>query len=58
MVWINAEIGYNRNIKAALVTSNIDIRNRIFVGEDFGYGYVKIGVFIRPIFGSRNGVRN
>ena len=58
MVWINAEIGYNRNIKAALVTSNIDIRNRIFVGEDFGYGYVKIGVFIRPVFGSRNGVRN
>jgi hypothetical protein len=51
LLWLHAEVGYNRNIKEALITSNVDLRNRVFVGEGFGYTYAKIGAFIRPVFG-------
>jgi hypothetical protein len=51
LCWLNMEIGYNRNIKEAIITSNVDLRNRVYVGEGFGNVYAKIGVFIRPVFG-------
>lgn len=52
LVWINAEVGYNRDIKAAIITPNIDLRNKLFVSTGFGYKYAKIGIFIRPVFGT------
>lgn len=52
LVWFNAEVGYNRNMKEALFTSNVNLRNRVFIGNEFGYSYAKIGVFIRPVFGT------
>jgi hypothetical protein len=52
LLWLHAELGYNRNIKEAIITSNVDLRNRVFVGEGFGYMYAKIGMFVRPIFGT------
>jgi hypothetical protein len=51
-LWLQAEIGYNRNIKEALITSNVDLRNRVFIGEGFGYMYARIGAFVRPVFGT------
>jgi hypothetical protein len=51
LFWLHGEVGYNRNIKEAIITSNVDLRNRVFVGEGFGYMYAKIGVFVRPVFG-------
>lgn len=50
LLWINAEIGYNRNIKEALIAPTVDIRNRVFLGHGFGYSYAKIGLFLRPVF--------
>jgi hypothetical protein len=50
-LWLHAEVGYNRNIKEAIITSNVDLRNRVFVGDGFGYMYAKIGAFVRPVFG-------
>ena len=52
LFWLQGEIGYNRNIKEAIITSNVDLRNRVYVGEGFGYMYAKIGVFARPVFGT------
>ena len=52
LFWIHGEVGYNRNIKEAIITSNVDLRNRVFVGDGFGYMYAKIGVFMRPLFGT------
>ena len=51
-LWLYGEVGYNRNIKEALITSNVDLRNRVFVGNGFGYVYAKIGAFVRPVFGT------
>ncbi len=51
LFWLHGEIGYNRNIKEAIITSNVDLRNRVFVGDGFGYMYARIGVFMRPVFG-------
>ncbi len=51
LVWVNAEVGYNRNIKEALIAPTIDVRNRFFLGDGFGYTYAKIGIFVRPVFG-------
>lgn len=51
LVWLNVEIGYNRNMKEALIAPAIDPRNRVFVGNNFGYTYAKIGLFLRPVFG-------
>lgn len=51
LLWVNAEVGYNRNIKAALITPNLDLRNKLFIGTGFGYTYAKIGLFLRPTFG-------
>jgi len=53
LLWINAEVGYNRNIKEAIIAPTIDPRNRVFLGNDFGYIYAKIGLFLRPVFGSK-----
>jgi hypothetical protein len=50
-VWLHAEVGYNRNIKEAIITSNVDLRNKVFVGDGFGYVYAKIGAFVRPVLG-------
>jgi hypothetical protein len=52
LVWLHAEVGYNRNIKEAIITSNVDLRNRVFVGDGFGYVYAKIGAFVRPVLGT------
>ncbi len=52
LFWLQGEFGYNRNIKEAIITSNVDLRNRVYVGEGFGYMYAKIGVFARPVFGA------
>ena len=52
LVWLNAEIGYNRNMKSALITPNLDLRNKLFVGTGFNYTYAKVGLFLRPVFGS------
>lgn len=52
LLWVSGEIGYNRNIKEALITSNVDLRNKVFIGDGFGYVYAKIGVFVRPVFGT------
>jgi hypothetical protein len=51
-LWLHGELGYNRNIKEAIITSNVDLRNRVFVGDGFGYVYAKIGAFVRPVFGA------
>ncbi len=51
LFWIHGEVGYNRNIKEAIITSNVDLRNRVFVGDGFGYMYAKAGVFMRPVWG-------
>jgi hypothetical protein len=51
-LWLHGELGYNRNIKEAIITSNVDLRNRVFVGDGFGYVYAKIGAFVRPVFGT------
>jgi hypothetical protein len=51
LFWLHGEVGYNRNIKEAIMTSNVDLRNRVFVGNGFGYVYAKIGAFVRPVFG-------
>jgi hypothetical protein len=50
-LWLHGEVGYNRNIKEAIITSNVDLRNRVFVGDGFGYMYAKIGAFVRPVLG-------
>ena len=51
-LWLHGEVGYNRNIKEALITSNVDLRNRVFIGDGFGYVYARVGAFIRPVFGA------
>lgn len=53
LLWINAEVGYNRNIKEAIIAPTIDPRNRVFLGNNFGYTYAKIGLFMRPVFGAK-----
>lgn len=52
LMWLNVEVGYNRDVKAALITSNVDLRNRIFVSNGFGYTYAKVGLFLRPVWGT------
>lgn len=53
MIWLNLEVGYNKSLKSALITPNVDPRNRFFVGSDFEHMYAKIGIFMRPLFGFR-----
>ncbi len=52
LVWLNAEVGYNRNMKEALIAPSVNPRNRVFLGSEFGYTYAKVGVFLRPVFGA------
>ncbi len=54
LVWFNAEVGYNRATKNILNTPNQDLRNKLFIGDGFGYTYVQVGLFLRPVFRFKN----
>lgn len=51
-LWLQAEVGYNQSLKETLNTSYLNLQNQTFTGQRSGYMYAKIGVFIRPVFGT------
>lgn len=52
-LWFHAEVGYNQRLKEGLNASYVGLSNKIFIGEGGGgYPYAKIGIFIRPVFGT------
>lgn len=50
LVWFNAEVGYNHAMKNILNTPNQDLRNKLFIGDGFGFTYAQVGLFLRPVF--------
>jgi hypothetical protein len=52
-LWFHGEVGYNQRLKETLNASYIGLSNQVFTGEGRdGYMYAKIGMFIRPVFGT------
>ncbi len=52
-LWFHGELGYNQRLKETLNASYLGLSNQVFTGEGRdGYMYAKIGMFIRPVFGT------
>jgi hypothetical protein len=51
-LWLHGEVGYSQSLKESLNTSYLNLPNQLLEGERNGYIYAKIGLFIRPVFGT------
>lgn len=51
-LWFHGEVGYSQSLKENLNSSYLSLQNGIFTGQPYGYMYAKVGVFVRPVFGT------
>lgn len=51
-LWLQGEVGYSQSLKESLNTPYLNLPNQLLEGERNGYIYAKIGLFIRPVFGT------
>ncbi len=51
-LWFHGEVGYNQSFRETLNTHYLGLQNGVFAGERYGYMYAKVGVFVRPVFGT------
>lgn len=54
MIWLNLEVGYNSVPNSTVNPTNIEFDDNVLEGTGFGNGYVRVGLFMRPVFPPKN----